>query len=131
MAKILVVDDEPSMVAIIVSMLQLAGHKVVSCQGGEAVLGIVGREAFDLILTDIYMPEVTGADLILKVRERLPTLPIIAMSGSAEEDPQAALAFATLLGATAILQKPFRAQDLFKLVDDVLTQHMSLRPPAT
>lgn len=130
MAKILVVDDDPSMIAIIVSMLEMAGHKVASCSGGEMVLGLMARETFELILTDIYMPQMTGADLILKVRERLPDLPIIAMSGSAEEDPQAALAFAALLGATAILQKPFRAQDLFKLVEDVLSQRIAARPSA-
>jgi CheY-like chemotaxis protein len=127
LAKILVVDDDPAMVEIVLRMLELVGHNAVPCSGGELVLGIIGNEAFDLILTDIYMPGMTGADLILNVRELQPQLPIIAMSGSAEEDPQAALAFAASLGAAGVLQKPFSTQDLFKVIDDVLSRRPAAR----
>ena len=77
--RILVVDDEPMVRALITRVLSDEGYQVVAVANGSAALE-VARESnggFDLIVTNNYMPGLTGAELIARVREDFPTLPIL------------------------------------------------------
>jgi CheY-like chemotaxis protein len=120
MARILVIDDELVIRQALAIMLANVGHKVETAENGRAGLELLERESFDLVLTDILMPEMDGVEAMRKLRA-LPSPPkIVAMSGgvqlSREDFPRAA----ELLGADAALSKPFRARELYALVDRLL-----------
>jgi two-component system, cell cycle response regulator CpdR len=78
-ARILVVDDEPMVRALIARALTDEGYEVVAVANGRAALDAArGAEtAFDLVITNNYMPGLTGAELIARVREDFPALPIL------------------------------------------------------
>ena len=78
-ARILVVDDEPMVRALIARALTDEGYEVVAVANGRAALDAArGAEVtFDLIITNNYMPGLTGAELIARVRQDFPTLPIL------------------------------------------------------
>jgi CheY-like chemotaxis protein len=77
--RILVVDDEPMVRALIARALGDAGYEVVAVANGQAALDAArGAEApFDLIVTNNYMPGLSGAELVAKVRQDFPQLPIL------------------------------------------------------
>lgn len=78
-ARILVVDDEPMVRALIARALSDAGYEVVAVADGRAALDAArGAEVgFDLIVTNNYMPGLTGAELVARVRQDFPDLPIL------------------------------------------------------
>jgi CheY-like chemotaxis protein len=120
MARILVIDDELVVRQALSIMLANVGHTVETAENGRAGLALLERESFDLVLTDILMPEMDGIEAMRKLRA-LPSPPkIVAMSGgvqlSREDFPRAA----ELLGADGALSKPFRARELYALIDRLL-----------
>ena len=119
MSRILVIDDSPSALEAVAMTLAQSGHQVSTCSDGKHARRILGREVFDLVLTDIYMPEEDGLQLIQEVRRRQPKLPVVAMSGGAGLVDM--LPAARLLGACQILRKPFSGADLLAAVEVALT----------
>ncbi len=119
MGKILLCDDEESLCRSLGRVLRAAGHEVVA-QNGEQGLARLRQERFDLILTDIRMPEVSGFEILAAARLHAPGTPVIAMSGSAEI-PDAVRAMHA--GARDFLIKPFETRTLEEAVSAVL------RPP--
>lgn len=135
MSRILVIDDSPSALEALAMTLTQSGHQVSTCSHGKHARRILDREAFDLVLTDIYMPEEDGLQLIQEVRRRQPKLPVVAMSGGAGRVDM--LPAARLLGACQILRKPFSGADLLAAVEAALTAPASCpaagagkRPPS-
>jgi len=120
MARILVIDDELVIRQALAIMLANVGHKVETAENGRAGLELLERESFDLVLTDILMPEMDGIEAMRKLRALASPPKIVAMTGgiqlSREDFPRAA----ELLGADAALSKPFRARELYALVDRLL-----------
>ena len=119
MGKILLCDDEESLCRSLGRVLRAAGHEVVA-HNGEQGLTRLREERFDLILTDIRMPEVSGFEILAAARLHAPGTPVIAMSGSAEI-PDAVRAMHA--GARDFLIKPFETRTLEEAVSAVL------RPP--
>jgi DNA-binding NtrC family response regulator len=119
MAKILVIDDDPSVRLALARALKLAGHNVaVAGQGDEGIRSFHEAPA-DVIITDIFMPEYDGIQLISYFRKFFPGLPIIAMSGNPHGDM---LEVARKLGVVAALEKPFALKDLFSAIGEALKQ---------
>src|SRR6185503_5902873 len=116
MGRILLCDDEESLCRSLGRILRAAGHEVVT-QSGEAGLASLRQERFDLILTDIRMPDVSGFDILAAARLHAPATPVIAMSGSAEI-PDAVRAMHA--GARDFLIKPFDVKALEEAVSAVL-----------
>lgn len=120
MARILLVDDSPSIRALLEKALRSAGHDVVVADNGKDGLKIAQQEPrVDLILTDIYMPDGDGLEFLFSLRRAGAAIPVIAMS-SATSGPKNMLAAARTIGAKLTLNKPFSAPDLLKAVDSVL-----------
>ena len=88
-------------------------------QTATAMCGTSRRTSPDLLITDIFMPEMEGLETIREARARQPDLPIIAMSGFAFEERDY-LGIAEKFGAMATLRKPFRPAELIDLVDRLL-----------
>jgi CheY-like chemotaxis protein len=70
---ILCVDDEPFILTALQRLLRTSGHKVLTADSGEAALVLMGTESIDLLISDMRMPVMSGADLMQKVRARWPT----------------------------------------------------------
>jgi CheY-like chemotaxis protein len=110
----LVVDDEPDMRYILRRIFERADHEVVEAGHGAAALEVVHRARLDLIVTDMMMPVMGGAELIRRLRADPATaqIPIIAATG----DVQLAG------GADTVLSKPYRPAELVAAANALLTQ---------
>jgi DNA-binding NtrC family response regulator len=120
MARILIIDDEESLRSLLRRVLTRAGHETQEVGDGKAGLKAVGEGAFDLVITDIIMPEMEGIDFILQLHRRAPGLPIIAMSGGGRIRPEGYLKTAQLAGAKKALTKPFTIAELQSAVAECL-----------
>ena len=118
MARILVIDDDPVLRAMIEQTLNSVGHEVVlAADGREGVAQYRTRPA-DVVITDIYMPNQGGLETIIELRHRFPEVAIIALSGTAAA--RSMLSIAEKFGAVAVLQKPFVIDELLSAVGKAL-----------
>ncbi|HMB93954.1 MAG TPA: response regulator, partial [Rhodothermales bacterium] len=115
---VLLVDDEDFIRETGQEILENAGYRVATAADGKEALAICAQQADDMavVITDIMMPEMDGIELIRTLRRDYPHLPIIAASGMADSQSQAALD----AGAQTFLSKPFTADVLYSTLDDVL-----------
>lgn len=121
MARILIVEDTPDFRQMMVEMLETAGHQVAAAENGNAALAQLERDSFDLLVTDVLMPESDGIELIRALGRKGWSLPILAVSGGGRNLPAAvSLALTEAAGAHRTLFKPFRAAELLAAVDDLL-----------
>lgn len=121
MARILVVEDDADIREILRDQLESAGHDVVEASNGKAGLLEIRRRTCDLVITDIYMPEKDGLELINEMHAADHPPPVIAISGGGDRDlALRMLTLSPVLGAKAVLAKPFTAGELLKTVDSVL-----------
>jgi DNA-binding response OmpR family regulator len=120
---ILVVDDQPEIRDLLIHVLGAAGFEVNTAVDGRDASLSIGDRVVDLVLTDINMPERNGFDLIVELRVRRPSLPVIAMSGGggrlSRED---CLKTAQRIGAVSVLHKPFTTAQLLATVDLALVE---------
>jgi DNA-binding NtrC family response regulator len=114
MARILVVDDEPSMRDLVALVLELDQHQVVTAGDGNAALSEIEKGVFDLVITDLVMPDLEGIETIMTLRKMRPTLKLIAMSGGGFGRAGDYLEMARTLA------KPFTNDMLLKTVREVL-----------
>jgi CheY-like chemotaxis protein len=116
--RILVVDDESSVRAVAEQVLKLAGHAVQTAENGfEALECLESGARFDLLLLDVSMPRMDGMELLSELVKKEIDIPILLMSGHAEQEIQKAAEEGLVKG---IIGKPFGIQDLRKAVDDLL-----------
>ncbi len=123
MARILIIDDEPSIRETLAKILLLDGHDVVKAMDGRSALEIISKRAPDLVITDIYMPEMDGIEFLLSLADAAPQIPVIAISGGALASADFVLEDAAQLGAVATLPKPFEIDQVRGLVHRVLEEH--------
>lgn len=119
MARILLIDDDQPLLDALAANLVNAGHEVTPAVDARRAVELFRQEPTDLVVTDIIMPGQEGIETIIALRAELPTLPIIAISGSAH-NARFYLGMATKLGAQRTLAKPFTAAELLRVVDEVL-----------
>lgn len=120
MAKILFVDDEAAVRHVGSSILKSAGHIVEVAKDGKEALEKLEGGTYDLVVTDIIMPEVDGIQMIVEITRQNPQLPILAISGGGRKGKMDFLQIAERLGARSSLCKPFQAQELLDAVDRCL-----------
>ena len=120
MARILIIDDEDELRSMLRQMLEHVGHEVSEAVNGAVGIEIYERDAPDLIITDIIMPEKEGVETIIALRRADPDLPIIAISGGGRLDATDFLTMAKKLGARHTLTKPFRREQLLEAIDECL-----------
>ncbi len=120
MANILIVDDEKALRQGLVFVLVRLGHTVREADDGQQALRLVAEQAPDLIITDLFMPEKDGIEVIREIRQMHPQLPLIAMSGGIQGDYDTFLRMAKRLGVSGTLSKPFSIQDFRATVEKVL-----------
>ncbi len=119
MAKILVVDDSPSMRKMISFTLSNAGHKVVEASDGAQALALAKNEELGLVISDINMPKMDGIQLIKNLRQ-IPSLkftPILMLTTETGDDKREE---GKAAGASGWLVKPFNPQKLQDIINKVL-----------
>lgn len=117
---VLVVDDEPSVLALVRTMLWRAGYTVLEASGGEEALGIIaGREGpVQLMVTDILMPDMNGYELAEKVKALQPEVKIVYMSGY--RDKVLLESTGRSLEDAPLIRKPFTQYNLIAKIGEVL-----------
>jgi CheY-like chemotaxis protein len=131
MRRILVVDDDPHICLAVRAWLQRYGFRVSIADGGLNGLAALDNAMFDLMVVDIFMPNMRGFESIRRFHERAPTLPLIRISGSAFSALEASspdfLTMAVRLGATRCLRKPFKPTTLLGVIDECLFEEKPRR----
>lgn len=121
MARILIVEDTADFRMMMRDILETAGHEIAEAENGKAAVDRMDETDFDLLVTDVVMPESDGIDLIRTLADRGRRLPILAVSGGGRHLPAAvSLALTEAAGAHRTLFKPFRAAELIAAVDELL-----------
>ncbi|MEE8515712.1 MAG: response regulator [Alphaproteobacteria bacterium] len=117
MARILVAEDDDAVREFIERALTHSGHEVTATHVGIEALEALARESFDLLLTDIVMPELDGIALALKVSKDYPDIAILLMSGFAAER-QRAHNLDVLIHR--VISKPFTLDEICTAAKDAL-----------
>jgi EAL domain-containing protein (putative c-di-GMP-specific phosphodiesterase class I)/CheY-like chemotaxis protein len=112
--KILLVDDDPAVLRVIERRLQNAGHLVVACASGTAALEALAAQSFDVMLSDIQMPGISGLKLLRAVREHDLDLPVVLVTGN---PGVTSAAEAVEYGAFRYLIKPVPFEELTAVVE--------------
>jgi EAL domain-containing protein (putative c-di-GMP-specific phosphodiesterase class I)/ActR/RegA family two-component response regulator len=101
--RILIVDDEPALAEAVARVLTRAGYVTVCCSNGSEALQLLAAQSVDMIVSDVSMPGLKGTQLLQKVRERDPDLPVLLMTGTPHVDTAME---AVEYGALKYLTKP-------------------------
>src|SRR5881398_1670136 len=124
MARILIVEDEPAMVAGLRDNFEFEGYDVITAPDGVAGLERALKEAPDLVVLDVMMPRMSGLDVCKQLKAQRPALPIIMLTARGQEiDKVVGLE----LGADDYVTKPFSIRELMARVKAVLRR---ASPPA-
>jgi CheY-like chemotaxis protein len=115
--KVLVVEDNPNMSGLLADMLEVFEVESVSASDGVEALNIVNDQDFSMVISDLRMPNMTGTELLIAVKEKYPKMPVVLISGysiDAADDETVSLR------ADGFLSKPFKMNEL----QEVLNQFM-------
>jgi CheY-like chemotaxis protein len=117
MATILLVEDEQALRQLLRESLELDGYRVLEAANGEEALDTLSRwmGPVDVIVTDVVMPRMGGAELMRQVRQRLPDMPVVLLSGWPISNRDA------IDGRTLFLKKPVTYGQLIRAVHRSLT----------
>lgn len=126
--KILVVEDQPAVRGVTVAMLQRCGYDPIEAANGREALAIAADQPFDLLLTDVVMPGMSGRELADELVRRRPGLPVVYMSGytAGVLGPQR-----TLDPSVRIIRKPFDEAALLRALHLALVDGGDLRRRGT
>jgi DNA-binding response OmpR family regulator len=119
MARILIVDDNEDNRLTMAKLLELGGHEVAVAADGEKALSLQKAAPFDLLITDIFMPDKDGVETIREFHQKYPATRIIAMSGGGSFTVDY-LTLSLEIGADKVLKKPFDADALESAVRELL-----------
>ena len=111
MPRVLIVDDQKDVRAMVAIVLRVNHYDVVEAESGAAGLKAFGEESFDAAIVDIFLADTSGVDVMATIRECAPGFPIVAVSGMTALD---FIGEAPGLADVICLQKPFRPNDLLQ-----------------
>jgi len=123
-AEILVADDEPNIRTTISDVLRKYDVQVTVCSSGAEAIAQLETRSFDLVLSDIKMPDKTGYDVFAAARKRDPTMPVILMTGFGY-DPHHSILRASQQGLQAVLFKPFKVEQLLSEIRKAIQSVMA------
>jgi DNA-binding NtrC family response regulator len=112
-ASLLLVDDEPAVLKVTQKLLERRGYQVVTCNSAEEALTWLGREVFDVVLSDVQMPGIGGLGLLREVHEQDAELPVILVTGNPSDDAELV---AKQLHVFQYLTKPVAYEQLDEVV---------------
>jgi len=121
MAHILLVEDSPEVSLSVREILASVGHTVEDAASGKEALTALKASTFDVIVSDIWMPEMDGIALLKEIRGAGNDIPVVVISGGAPNAPLTYTApLAATFGANMVVYKPFEKAELLKAIETVL-----------
>ncbi|MFC1547943.1 response regulator [Candidatus Neomarinimicrobiota bacterium] len=118
-ANILLVDDDPDTRNIVPRILSKCDYTVSTCSSGSKALERLAQEHFDLVLSDVRMPGMSGFELLKSIRDSYPDLPVILLTAIADLDSEMEAVRADMHG---YLRKPYTAVELTDAVREMLSR---------
>lgn len=122
--RILVIDDEPNIRGTLEEFLELCGFDVDTAENGSHGLDMLGRRAYDLVVSDVRMPDVDGLAVIEWMKETCPEIPVIVISGYATVE---STLHAMRMGAHDYIVKPFTLDQIRRTIDNALERRRLAR----
>lgn len=116
---VLIVDDEPDLVATCARLLRRKGYRCLTASSGREAIGLMDAERPDLVVTDLSMPVADGLLVTRHARRRVPPVPVVLMTAYASRDSELD---AREAGAAAFVKKPFTLQELMSAIELALAQ---------
>ena len=107
--RILIVEDAIHVARLLAESVRLQGHEAIVAHSGPEALSLLDERRPDAVFLDIVMPEVSGIDVLRKIRETYPALPVIVITGSASSQQ---IDDVRRLGVTEVIEKPFALKEL-------------------
>ncbi len=120
MPRILIADDDGDVRSALARHLTRAGYEVLEAADGLRCLEVLRTTPVDLVILDIYMPELDGIAVIAQASRDFAHVPILAISGGGTVARDQTLEIARRLGATRTLSKPFEREELVSAVRDLV-----------
>jgi DNA-binding NtrC family response regulator len=117
MPRTLIVDDDPQLRATLRSLLEREGHQVESAETAGAAEACLQEGLYDLVITDLLLPDGSGIEIIKQIRSSTPDTPVIMLTGHGSVDTAVD---ALKLGAADYITKPFRDSELLVTIDKAL-----------
>ena len=125
MANILVIDDDATIQLVFSQFLTSLGHEIMQAENGKEGMSVLEKTPPDLIITDIMMPEMDGLEILMQLRNRNVSVPVIAISGGMRSLPVNFLQQAKLFGARYVFEKPVPLDVLRNAVTELLNDEPS------
>jgi len=123
--KILLVDDEEAIRKMVRAILGDELYEFAEAGNGLDAQAVLEKQKFDLVITDVIMPDCDGIELVMAVRRKLPDIKVIVMSGGGRVRAGHYLDLAGKLGAARVFEKPFDTAALRNTVQELLNQGKS------
>lgn len=113
-SRILVADNHQNVREVMSNLLDMLDIEAIPCSSGEEVLSLLDLDDYDAVISDVVMPEMGGLDLVVRLREKNPGLPVIMMSSYASEALEEE---ARNKGAVGLVSKPFKLAAVTRLLE--------------
>ena len=129
--RVLCIDDDPHVLEGLRRLVHPLAHawQFTFTTNGRDALALLACTPFDIVVTDLIMPEPDGLEILLELRRRFPAVHVVVMSGGGRWGTWTLLDIAHKLGASRILAKPFHLQALLEALEDVTRAREALAPP--
>lgn len=114
--RILIVDDDQHLLDLLVQTLSAVGYETVAAGGGAEAVDVLSHQSFDLMVTDVKMPNIDGISLLKRVRRHYPDMPVLFITGVATPEIIAAA------DPDGFLAKPFRISHIEELIEATLNR---------
>ncbi|MBU6400633.1 MAG: response regulator [Verrucomicrobia bacterium] len=124
-ARVLVIDDEEDLRALLKEALTDAGYTVADAATGDEGIALYRASPADLVITDVLMPKKVGLETIMELKRDFPDAKVIAISGGFNRRTDSDSTLAKTLGVDRTLSKPFSPETLLRVVREVLEEQAS------
>lgn len=129
MTTVLIVDDDPTILAIASELLAGEGYRVLEADDGNKALKLISEESIDLVVLDMLMPNKDGLETIIELRRRKSAVRILAISSGGNMDVDSLLNPALAFGADRVMSKPLRVSTFATTVAAMLRVPVSVKGP--
>ncbi len=120
MPRIMIVDDGPATLRSLSQIPEEEGHTVDEAPDGQVALRHFAGNPADLVICDVYMPNINGIEFVMRVRKAFPEAKIVGLSGGGFLSKGSVLEAMRNVGAVGILEKPFQVEAMIRVVDEAL-----------
>jgi len=118
--RILVIEDDPFMRETLQDVVEDKGYYITTVANGKRGISLHEKEHYDLIITDVLMPDIDGLEVIMKIRQNFPQTKLLAVSGGGHISSKEYLMMARELGSNGVVQKPFNNDELVEKIASLL-----------